>query len=56
MPSMKNAVAAIRSAGLSAKVIIGGAPVTQAYCDAIGADGYSPDAASAAELAKRLIA
>jgi methanogenic corrinoid protein MtbC1 len=30
--------------------------VTQAYCDAIGADGYSADAASAAELAKRLIA
>lgn len=56
MPSMKNAVAAIRTAGLSAKVMIGGAPVTQAYCDAIGADGYSPDAASAAELAKSLIA
>jgi len=56
MPSMKGAVEAIRAAGVSAKVIIGGAPVTQAYCDAIGADGYSPDAASAAELAKRLIA
>jgi 5-methyltetrahydrofolate--homocysteine methyltransferase len=37
-------------------VIIGGAPVTQAYCDAIGADGYSADAASAADLARRLIA
>lgn len=56
MPSMKGAVEALRAAGLSAKVIIGGAPVTQAYCDAIGADGYSADAASAAELAKRLIA
>lgn len=56
MPSMKGAVEAIRSAGLPSKVIIGGAPVTQAYCDAIGADGYSPDAASAAELAIRLIA
>jgi 5-methyltetrahydrofolate--homocysteine methyltransferase len=56
MPSMKGAVEAIRAAGVPAKVIIGGAPVTQAYCDAIGADGYSPDAASAAELAKRLIA
>ena len=56
MPSMKGAVEAIRSAGLPAKVIIGGAPVTQAYCDSIGADGYSADAASAAELAKRLIA
>jgi 5-methyltetrahydrofolate--homocysteine methyltransferase len=56
MPSMKSAVEAIRAAGLPSKVMIGGAPVTQAYCDAIGADGYSPDAASAAELAKRLIA
>ena len=56
MPSMKGAVEAIRAAGLPAKVIIGGAPVTQAYCDSIGADGYSPDAASAAELATRLIA
>lgn len=56
MPSMKGAVEAIRAAGIPAKVIIGGAPVTQAYCDAIGADGYSADAASAAELATRLIA
>ena len=56
MPSMKGAVEAIRAAGVPAKVIIGGAPVTQAYCDVIGADGYSPDAASAAELARRLIA
>ena len=56
MPNMKGAVEAIRAAGVPAKVIIGGAPVTQAYCDSIGADGYSPDAASAAELARRLIA
>jgi 5-methyltetrahydrofolate--homocysteine methyltransferase len=56
MPSMKGAVEAIRASGLAAKVIIGGAPVTQAYCDAIGADGYSADAASAADLARRLIA
>lgn len=56
MPSMKGAVEAIRASGLPSKIIIGGAPVTQTYCDSIGADGYSPDAASAAELAKRLIA
>jgi 5-methyltetrahydrofolate--homocysteine methyltransferase len=37
------------------KVIVGGAPVTQAFCDKIGADGYSADAAEAAELAKALI-
>jgi 5-methyltetrahydrofolate--homocysteine methyltransferase len=36
-------------------VIIGGAPVTQAFCDEIGAAGYSPDAASAADLATRLV-
>jgi 5-methyltetrahydrofolate--homocysteine methyltransferase len=49
-------VRAVREAGLGAKVIIGGAPVTQAFCDEIGADGYSPDAGSAAQLATRLIA
>jgi len=37
------------------KVIIGGAPVTQAYADTIGADGYAPDANQAVALAKRLI-
>lgn len=35
-------------------VIIGGAPITQEYADKIGADGYGPDAATGAELAKRL--
>lgn len=56
MPGMKSVVEAVRGAGLGAKVIIGGAPVTQAFCDSIGADGYSADAASAAELARSLIA
>ena len=37
------------------KVMIGGAPVTQSFCDQIGADGYSEDAAAAAELAERLV-
>jgi len=54
MVTMRAVVEAVRAAGLPAKVIIGGAPVTQAFCDEIGADGYSPDAASAAELARRL--
>lgn len=54
MVTMRAVVEAVRAAGLPAKVMIGGAPVTQAFCDEIGADGYSPDAASAAELAKRL--
>jgi len=55
MPSIKIAVDAIRAAGVSAKIIVGGAPVTQAYCDLIGADGYSQDAASAAQLAKSFV-
>jgi 5-methyltetrahydrofolate--homocysteine methyltransferase len=37
------------------KVMIGGAPVTQNYCDEIGADGYAPDAASAVDKAKELL-
>ena len=37
------------------KVLVGGAPVTQSYCDQIGADGYAPDAASAAETAKSFV-
>jgi 5-methyltetrahydrofolate--homocysteine methyltransferase len=55
MPSMKAAVDTMRSEGVTAKIIIGGAPVTQSYCDTIGADGYSEDAAAAAELALSLL-
>lgn len=56
MTNMRRVVEAVREAGLAAKVMVGGAPVTQSFCDEIGADGYSPDAASAAQLALRLIA
>jgi len=56
MPQMKNVVEAVKAAGLDkVKVMIGGAPVTQEYCDEIGADGYAPDAASAVELAHNLV-
>ena len=57
MTNMKTIVEAVKAAGLSGKikVMIGGAPVTQAFCDEIGADGYAPDAASAADLAKTLL-
>jgi 5-methyltetrahydrofolate--homocysteine methyltransferase len=54
MPQMKKVVEAVKSSGLKVKVMIGGAPVTQGYADEIGADGYAPDAASAADLAKVL--
>jgi len=55
MPSMEKTVKALKEAGLAVKTMIGGAPVTQAYADRIGADGYAPDAASAVDLAKSLI-
>jgi len=57
MPSMKTVVEALKAAGLKdrVKVMIGGAPITQAYADEIGADGYSPDAASAVDKAKELL-
>ena len=58
MTNMKDVVACVKAGGLSGKVkvIVGGAPVTQAFCDEIGANGYAPDAASAADLAKKLAA
>ena len=56
MPAMEKTIKALKDAGVSAKVMIGGAPVTQGYADKIGANGYAADAASAVDLAKSLIA
>jgi 5-methyltetrahydrofolate--homocysteine methyltransferase len=56
MASMEEVVKALKGAEISAKVIIGGAPVTQAYADKIGADGYAADAAEAVTVAKGLVA
>jgi 5-methyltetrahydrofolate--homocysteine methyltransferase len=56
MPAMKLAVESVRAAGLKdLKIIVGGAPVTQDFADEIGADGYSADAASAVDLALKLL-
>ncbi len=57
MPAMKKTIDALVEAGLrdKVKVMIGGAPVTQAYAEQIGADGYAPDAAAAVELARSLV-
>ncbi|MCC7191194.1 MAG: corrinoid protein [Phycisphaeraceae bacterium] len=56
MPAMKSTVQAIRDAGLTdVKVVIGGAPITEGFAREIGADGFAPDAASAVELARRLV-
>ena len=57
MPAMKSTVEALRKQmDGAAKVIIGGAPITQAFADEIGADGYAPDAASAVDCARSLLA
>ena len=58
MPNMKVTVDALKEAGVrdKVKVIIGGAPVTDAYAKEIGADGYAPDASRAVALAKSLVA
>jgi 5-methyltetrahydrofolate--homocysteine methyltransferase len=57
MPSMKRTIEALEAAGLrdGVKVLVGGAPVTQEYCDEIGADGCAPDASSGVRKAKELI-
>ncbi len=58
MASMQGTVEALKEAGLSDQVrtLIGGAPITQAFADKIGADGFAEDAASATEAAKQLVA
>ncbi len=56
MPGMEKTVRALKEAGVSAKIMIGGAPVTQGYADKIGADGYAADAASAVDMVKSLVA
>ena len=57
MPMMEKVVEALREAGIrdSVKIMVGGAPVTQEFCDQIGADIYTPDGASAANAAEALL-
>jgi 5-methyltetrahydrofolate--homocysteine methyltransferase len=55
MVQMKGVIENLKEKGAGAKIIIGGAPVTQNYCDEIGADGYAADAASAVEVGKNLV-
>ena len=54
MQRMREVIALAKEEGVPAKVMIGGAVITQDYADEIGADGYSKDAADAVKLAKRL--
>lgn len=57
MVVQKEVVDALNQAGIrqQVKVMVGGAPVTQAWCERIGADGYAEDATGAIELARRLV-
>ena len=55
MLEMKRVVDAVRASGAASRVIIGGAPVTEAFAREIGADGYGADAVSAVEVAVKLI-
>jgi 5-methyltetrahydrofolate--homocysteine methyltransferase len=57
MPNMKVIIDALTQASLrqKVKIIIGGAPVTENYAQAIGADGYAPDASRAVRLARSLV-
>jgi 5-methyltetrahydrofolate--homocysteine methyltransferase len=57
MPMMKATLDALRAANLydRVKVMVGGAPVNQAWADEIGAHGYAPDAVSAVDCARRLV-
>ena len=58
MPALKDTVAAINAAAWrgNVKVMVGGAPITQAFADEVGADAYTTDAASAAAKASELVA
>ena len=57
MTEMAGIIGAVQDAGLreSVRIMVGGAPVTQEYCESIGADAYASDAATAAEKALELI-
>ena len=52
--ALENTVAALKAAGRNYKIMVGGAPVTQEFADKVGADAYTPDAATAAKVAKEL--
>jgi len=56
MLQMKKTIDRLHAVGLTTKVIVGGAPLTKAYADEIGADGYAPDAPAAVSLVKSLLA
>ena len=56
MSAMEATISKLRREGGNPRTMVGGAPVTQAFADKIGADGYSPDAPGAVTVARRLVA
>jgi methanogenic corrinoid protein MtbC1 len=58
MPQVGRTIDAIRDAGVrdGVRIIVGGAPINETFADQVGADGYAPDASSAARLARSLVA
>ena len=56
MGAMKSTIESLKNAGLKVKTMVGGAPLTESYAKEINADGYAPDAASAVDVAKLLMA
>jgi 5-methyltetrahydrofolate--homocysteine methyltransferase len=56
MSAMEAVISKLKTDGSHFKTMAGGAPVTQAFVDKIGADGYSPDAPGAVTVARRLVA
>ncbi|UMZ73618.1 cobalamin B12-binding domain-containing protein [Natranaerofaba carboxydovora] len=55
MPAMKETVNALKDNNIDAKIIVGGAPVSEEFAEEIGADGYGSDASSAVELSKDIM-
>jgi 5-methyltetrahydrofolate--homocysteine methyltransferase len=57
MRAMESTIKVLEEAGVrdKVKIMVGGAPVTRSFADQIGADGYAPDAAAAADLAKKFV-
>jgi 5-methyltetrahydrofolate--homocysteine methyltransferase len=57
MVNMRSTIEALEEAGLrdSVKIMVGGAPVTAAFAEEIGADAYAPDAASAVDVAREIV-
>jgi 5-methyltetrahydrofolate--homocysteine methyltransferase len=55
MPAMRETISILKQRKVRAKIIVGGAPVTQSFADQIGADGYADDAPGAVALVRRLL-